>query len=115
MRHYTAAELSQSRHSQPWTTFDGILYGMVGNLDRLTTGTATFPEWRPAKQSPLSHTGKKFWRYGGVGCSAAGNSLNTAQWVRNVVATASQDMNGVEAMSERNRFGFISRRASNYF
>ncbi len=42
---------SQSLTGQPLKEFDVMMYGMVTNLDGLTTGTSAHPGWSPEKQN----------------------------------------------------------------
>ncbi len=68
---------SQSLSSKPLEEFDVMMYGMVTNLDGLTTGTPASPGWSPEKQYKPDNTpdfkGKTLWVYGGGGCSLKEN------------------------------------------
>lgn len=84
----------------PFDEFDRMMYGMVTNLDDLTTGTATKPGWSPEKVrkphlNPNFH-GKTLWVYGGGGCSPAGKPENDEEIRRIVRATLKKRWDGVD-------------------
>lgn len=129
---------SQSLSAQPLSTFDTMMYGMVTNLDGLTTGTAANPGWSPQQQNKPENNpdfkGKTLWVYGGGGCSPEGRPENQHAVLKIAEATKSRGWDGVdfddecnmnidlviEAMKELKKcqketsFGFISGYAYNH-
>lgn len=97
---------SQSLSEKPLQEFDIIMYGMVTNLDGLTTGTATSPGWSPEKQTKPDNTsvfkGKTLWVYGGGGCSPEGKPANQEEVLRIAEATKSRGWDGVDFDDECN-------------
>lgn len=73
MNKFITGGWSQSLAGQPHKAFDVMMYGMVTNLDGLTTGTSAQPGWSPEKQNKPDtlpgFNGKTLWVYGGGGCS----------------------------------------------
>lgn len=123
---------SQSLSSNPLKEFDVMMYGMVTNLNGLTTGTLANPGWSPENEDKPDNgpgfNGKTLWVYGGGGCSPEGKPSNQDEVVRIVEATKNRGWEGVdfddecnmntelviEAMKQLNKyqketsFGFIS-------
>ncbi|NER38654.1 MAG: glycoside hydrolase family 18 protein [Oscillatoria sp. SIO1A7] len=50
-------------------TFSYVMYGMITNLEGLTSGTPSSPGWSPASTSPPPANGQVMWTYGGAGCT----------------------------------------------
>lgn len=129
---------SQSLSAIPLKEFDVMMYGMVTNLDGLTTGTAANPGWSPEKiskpQNLPDFAGKTLWVYGGGGCTPEGKPASATEVLRIAEATKSGGWDGVdfddecnmnielviEAMSELKKcqketsFGFISGYSYNH-
>lgn len=95
---------SQSLSQQPLKEFDVMMYGMVTNLDGLTTGTSSNPCWSPEKQNKPDNTfsGKTLWVYGGGGCSPQGCPANDQEVLRIVEATKSRGWDGIDFDDECN-------------
>ncbi|MFC7510096.1 hypothetical protein ACFQUX_29670 [Pantoea stewartii] len=97
---------SQSLSSKPLEEFDVMMYGMVTNLDGLTTGTPASPGWSPEKQYKPDNTpdfkGKTLWVYGGGGCSPEGKPSNQDEVLRIAEATKSRGWDGVDFDDECN-------------
>lgn len=97
---------SMSLNKAPFDEFDTIMYGMVTNLDGLTTGTAAQPGWSPEKackpQLNPDFKGKTLWVYGGGGCSPVGKPENDAEIIRIVQATLNNGWEGVDFDDECN-------------
>ncbi|ATZ11554.1 hypothetical protein [Erwinia amylovora] len=97
---------SQSLAHEPLRGFDIMMYGMVTNLQGLTTGSSTNPGWSPEKShkpagSP-DFNGKTLWVYGGGGCSPAGKPANMEEVSRIVEATLNMAWDGVDFDDECN-------------
>ncbi|VEB97522.1 Uncharacterised protein [Cedecea lapagei] len=97
---------SQSLSGKPLQEFDVMMYGMVTNLDGLTTGTSASPGWSPEKQDKPDNTpdfkGKTLWVYGGGGCSPEGKPSSTEEVLRIAEATKSRGWDGVDFDDECN-------------
>lgn len=90
---------SMSLDKAPFDEFNTIMYGMVTNLDGLTTGTADAPGWSPEKAckpelNPDFH-GKTLWVYGGGGCSPTGRPKSSDEIGRIVQTTLKNGWDGV--------------------
>lgn len=97
---------SQSLTGQPLKEFDVMMYGMVTNLDGLTTGTSAHPGWSPEKQNKPDtlpgFKGKTLWVYGGGGCSPQQKPANEDEVLRIVEATVDRGWDGVDFDDECN-------------
>ncbi|MBV6754376.1 MULTISPECIES: hypothetical protein [unclassified Pseudomonas] len=63
---------SQTLSRDPMPYFTRMMYGMVTNLDGLTTGTSSAPGWSPTTSKaprPTDYSGQVLWTYGGDLCS----------------------------------------------
>ncbi|WP_248797831.1 hypothetical protein [Pseudomonas sp. MWU13-2105] len=122
---------SQTLTREPMPHFTQMMYGMVTNLDGLTTGTAGTPGWSPATSPaprPHGYTGKVLWTYGGGLCSPKAKPADQDEIDAIVKATLDNDWDGVDFDDEcqmnipnviatmqrlkqrhkQTRFGFIS-------
>ncbi|WP_224770948.1 hypothetical protein [Pseudomonas sp. FEN] len=122
---------SQTLSREPLPHFTQMMYGMVTNLDGLTTGTAGTPGWSPATSTaprPHDYTGKVLWTYGGGLCSPKAKPANQDEIDLIVNATLDKGWDGVDFDDEcqmnipnvitamrilkrqgkQTRFGFIS-------
>ncbi|WP_338512061.1 hypothetical protein [Erwinia aphidicola] len=91
MNEFITGGWSQSLSGRPLKEFDVMMYGMVTNLDGLTTGTPASPGWSPEKQDKPDNTpdfkGRTLWVYGGGGCSPEGKPSNQDEVLRIAEAT----------------------------
>ncbi|VEA65959.1 Uncharacterised protein [Serratia plymuthica] len=106
MNKFIVGGWSQSLSDKPLPEFEVMMYGMVTNLDGLTTGTSTNPGWSPEKKSKPENSpdfkGKTLWVYGGGGCSPEGKPSNKEEVLRIAEATKSQGWDGVDFDDECN-------------
>ncbi len=97
---------SQSLSREPLKAFDIMMYGMVTNLDGLTTGTAAAPGWSPENTdkpaTPSDFKGKSLWVYGGGGCSPNEKPSDSSEVARIVAATRIRGWDGVDFDDECN-------------
>lgn len=97
---------SETLALKPLDAFDFMMYGMVTNLDGLTTGTAAYPGWSPEKESKPSASpsfkGKTLWTYGGGGCAPQQKPSNMNDVSRIVSATTNKSWDGVDFDDECN-------------
>ncbi|MEE8659219.1 Glyco-hydro-18 domain-containing protein [Acetobacteraceae bacterium EV16G] len=97
---------SQSLTLNPFDEFDTMMYGMVTNLDGLTTGTAAYPGWSPEREPKPSASptfnGKTLWSYGGGLCSPEQKPANAEDVSRIVAATINKNWDGVDFDDECN-------------
>ena len=76
-------------------TFSYVMYGMITNLDGLTSGTPDSPGWSPASTSPPPANGQVMWTYGGGGCTPT--NMPTSDNIDAILdATNSQGWAGVD-------------------
>lgn len=83
----------------PMDAFDYTMYGMVTNLEGLTTGTAAAPGWSPEKVTrpdSAPSQGKVLWTYGGGGCSPNSKPASEDEVSRIVSATINNGWDGVD-------------------
>ncbi|THB82038.1 hypothetical protein E1N66_23130 [Pantoea allii] len=104
MNNFILGGWSQSLSHPPLKEFDVMMYGMVTNLDGLTTGTASNPGWSPEKYNKPDNNfnGKTLWVYGGGGCSPQGRPANSQEVLRIVEATKSRGWDGIDFDDECN-------------
>ena len=69
---YVIGGWTQSPQDIAPPTFSYVMYGMVTNLEGLTTGTPSYPGWSPASTPPPPANGEVMWTYGGAGCTPPG-------------------------------------------
>lgn len=97
---------SQSLLHNPLKEFDVMMYGMVTNLEGLTTGTAAQPGWSPEKENKPTNLadfkGKTLWVYGGGGCSPQERPADNNEVLRIVEATKSRGWDGIDFDDECN-------------
>lgn len=88
MSDYIIGGWTQSLSDMPPAGFSNTMYGMVTNLEGLTTGTAASPGWSPANnQAPAVASGNALWTYGGGLCSP--NAMPaSAEQVQAIVSAA---------------------------
>lgn len=76
-------------------TFAYVMYGMITNLEGLTSGTPDSPGWSPALTSPPPANGQVMWTYGGGGCTPT--NMPTEDNINAILdATDSQGWAGVD-------------------
>ncbi|MFS1538314.1 MAG: hypothetical protein ACL7BU_06015 [Candidatus Phlomobacter fragariae] len=97
---------SMSLTGYPLNEFDYIMYGMVTNLEGLTTGSASNPGWSPENESkPESNPcfkGKRLWVYGGGECSPEEKPSGMDDVSRIISATINKNWDGVDFDDECN-------------
>lgn len=97
---------SQTLALNPLDEFDFMMYGMVTNLDGLTTGSAAYPGWSPERETKPSANpnfkGKTLWSYGGGGCAPQQKPSNMEDVNRIVSATKNKSWDGVDFDDECN-------------
>lgn len=97
---------SMSLTRYPFNEFDYIMYGMVTNLDGLTTGDINTPGWSPENESKPDMNpcfkGKRLWVYGGGGCAPEGKPSSTYEVSRIISATLNKNWDGVDFDDECN-------------
>lgn len=96
---YEIGGWSQSLSRAPLAGFNPMIYGMVTNLEGLTTGTPASPGWSPATaKAPRldGHTGPVMWAYGGGLCSPEARPASDVEVQRIVDVTLANDWDGVD-------------------
>lgn len=88
----------------PLDEFDITMYGMVTNLEGLTTGSRAAPGWSPANNhKPFAEkTSSGLWVYGGGGCSPVGRPSSDGEVQRIIDVTVQQQWDGVDFDDECN-------------
>lgn len=102
MSDYIIGGWAQSVSHQPPTSFSYTMYGMVTNLEFLTTGTPSNPGWSPASTLAPRTEGKALWTYGGGGCLPRDMPANSLDIDKIVQATELQQWAGVDFDDECN-------------
>ncbi|MCG7389253.1 hypothetical protein [Pantoea sp. ACRSB] len=106
MNRFILGGWSQSLTAKPLEEFDIMMYGMVTNLDGLTTGTSSRPGWSPERNNKPENlsgfSGKTLWVYGGGGCAPEGRPANIQEALRIAEATKSRGWDGVDFDDECN-------------
>lgn len=106
MNRFLLGGWSQSLLHNPLKEFDVMMYGMVTNLEGLTTGTRDRPGWSPEKENKPTNSvdfkGKTLWVYGGGGCSPESKPANDDEVLRIVEATKSRGWDGTDFDDECN-------------
>ena len=90
---------SQTLSREPMTHFTRMMYGMVTNLDGLTTGTISTPGWSPMTSKaprPAGYNGQVLWSYGGGLCSPKAKPADQDEINAIVNATLDNDWDGVD-------------------
>ena len=77
MANYIIGGWSQRTADQPPKQFSVTMYGMITNLEGLTSGTPSSPGWSPEKVPPPKVDGTVMWTYGGGGCTPRERPLTT--------------------------------------
>ncbi|NEO38698.1 MAG: hypothetical protein F6J90_21135 [Moorea sp. SIOASIH] len=97
MSNYVIGGWTQSTSNQPPDeSFAYTMYGMITNLNGLTSGTPSQPGWSPKDTNPPSIPGKVLWTYGGAGCTPNGMP-DSDQNVNDIIsATNSSGWDGVD-------------------
>jgi len=97
---------SMSLTRYPFNEFDYIMYGMVTNLEGLTTESETDQGWSPENESKPENNpcfiGKRLWVYGGGGCSPEGKPSSINDVSRIISATMNKGWDGVDFDDECN-------------
>ncbi|MCP5051388.1 MAG: hypothetical protein GY940_29750 [bacterium] len=100
MSNYIIGGWSQSLSKAPPSQFSYTMYGMITNLEGLTSGTPAAPGWSPAKSSPPTQTGTVLWTYGGGFCTPPGMPANQADIDAILQATTAKGWGGVDVDDE---------------
>jgi len=88
---------TQNPANKPFPGFSHTMYGMITNLDGLTTGTADAPGWSPEKTSaPNISPGVAMWTYGGGLCSPDAMPATSEQVQRIIDCTEQKQWAGVD-------------------
>ncbi len=69
MSDYIIGGWSQNPADKAPQTFSYTMYGMITNLEGLTSGTPKSPGWSPARTRAPEGGGQVLWTYGGGGCT----------------------------------------------
>lgn len=69
MSDYIIGGWTQYIEQLPPETFAYVMYGMITNLEGLTSGTPGSPGWSPALTGPPPANAQVMWTYGGAGCT----------------------------------------------
>lgn len=96
MSDYIIGGWAQSVSQLPPESFSYTMYGMVTNLEHLTTGTPNNPGWSPINTVPPQTNGKVLWTYGGGGCMPNGMPAADMDVEKIVHATTYQQWSGVD-------------------
>ncbi len=103
MSNYIIGGWTQRTSDVPPSGFSKTMYGMITNLEGLTSGTATSPGWSPANTSaPVVPTGEALWTYGGGLCSPDAMPSTSEQISAIVECTQNQNWAGVDVDDECN-------------
>ncbi|WP_341788946.1 hypothetical protein [Rickettsia endosymbiont of Lasioglossum villosulum] len=97
---------SMSLTRYPLNEFDYIMYGMVTNLEELTTGSMTSQGWSPEHEPKPEYnpcfTGKRLWVYGGGGCTPEEKPSSMNDVSRIISTTINNGWDGVDFDDECN-------------
>lgn len=103
MSDYIIGGWTQSLSDTPPDSFSHTMYGMITNLEGLTSGTATSPGWSPLiRSAPTVTNGDVLWTYGGGLCSPDSMPKDDAQVAEIVSATQNNNWAGVDVDDECN-------------
>ncbi len=92
---------SQNLSAVPPQSFSYAMYGMITNFQGLTSGTAQWPGWSPAKTAAPQHAPcKVLWTYGGAGGSPTGTPADESAIAQIVDATTTQNWAGTDFDNE---------------
>lgn len=72
MSDYIIGGWTQNTGDSAPETFSYVMYGMITNLQGLTSGTPSSPGWSPASNPAPEAAGEVMWSYGGAGCMPTG-------------------------------------------
>jgi len=96
MSDYVIGGWSQSTTDIPPDTFSYTMYGMITNLEGLTSGTPTSPGWNLNDTTAPPVSGKVMWTYGGQGCTPSGMPKSDMNINQIVDATNNNGWDGVD-------------------
>ncbi|MCG8634374.1 MAG: hypothetical protein MI863_11130 [Desulfobacterales bacterium] len=89
MGDYIIGGWSQNTSESVPAGFSYTMYGMITNLEGLTSGTPESPGWSPAEKRPPKGGGKVLWTYGGGGCTP-GAMPGTPDQIGKIVAVTEE-------------------------
>lgn len=92
MSDYAIGGWSQDLNAQPPSEFTYTMFGMVTNLNSLTTGAG----WGPGNHQAPNTPGKTLWTYGGQGAAPAGMPATQSDITAIVNANNAGDWDGVD-------------------
>jgi len=100
MSDYIIGGWSQTPSDPSPNSFSYTMYGMVTNLNGLTTGTSASPGWSPTTTTAPSRSSEVLWTYGGGGCSPSDMPNSNANIEDIVAATKNNGWAGVDIDDE---------------
>lgn len=101
MSNYIIGGWSQNPGDQPPSQFAITMYGMITNLQGLTSGTPAAPGWSPAHTSkPSVAAGSVLWTYGGGGAVPDEMPANSDDINAILSATKSMGWDGIDVDDE---------------
>ena len=96
MGNYIIGGWTQNPADKAPSTFSRTMYGMITNLEGLTSGTPEYPGWSPVQNPAPPAQGQVLWTYGGAGCTPT-QMPGTPEQIKEVVAaTRSNKWAGVD-------------------
>jgi len=99
---YVIGGWSQKTGDLPPSQFSYTMYGMITNLQGLTSGLPTSSGWSPASTPKPDVAGKVLWTYGGGG-AVPDNMPATQSDIQAIIsATDTQDWDGIDVDDESN-------------
>lgn len=100
MSNYDIGGWSQQTSKRPPSQFSYTMYGMITNLQGLTSGLPASPGWSPASTSKPDVAGKVLWTYGGGG-AVPDNMPATQSDIQGIIsATDTQGWDGIDVDDE---------------
>lgn len=100
MSDYIIGGWSQNPADTAPESFSCTMYGMITNLEGLTSGTPASPGWSPAQTTAPTGGGQVLWTYGGGGCTPTSMPSTDAQIQAVVDATTDKNWAGVDVDDE---------------
>ena len=96
MSDYIIGGWTQNTQDSAPETFSYVMYGMITNLEGLTSGTPSAPGWSPASTPAPQAAGEVMWTYGGARCTPTGMPASDSNIEAIVDTTHSQGWAGVD-------------------
>lgn len=96
MSDYIIGGWSQRVADKAPETFSYTMYGMITNLEGLTSGTPASPGWSPLKTRAPEGGGQVLWTYGGGGCTPSAMPRTADQVQAILTATDQGGWTGVD-------------------